>query len=96
VTFLSAEEQVEITGYPKDARLAKVVKFFSQKDQTADQQFLRDNNISFIYLPKEEMREIWYKNLGDYSKVPKEPLDEQHNNLKKFFENSEVVIYEVN
>lgn len=79
-TYLSDEEQVLITGYPVDLRLSRMKAFFEQKDFSFNKKFLKENNISYIYLAKNEIEK---------------PIDLVNNDLGIAFENSEVVIYKV-
>lgn len=85
MTYLSDEEQAITTGYPADERLNNMHKFFSQKDLTWNQDFLKLNKINYIYLPKKEVQTLDTNLL----------LDEKGNQIRKFYENAEVVIYEV-
>lgn len=78
--YLTDEEQALITGYPIDARLSKMNTFFDQKDFSFNRKFLKEANINFIYIAKNEIEK---------------PLDIQNNNLSIFFENNEVIIYKV-
>ncbi|MDO8573420.1 MAG: hypothetical protein Q7R77_01590 [Candidatus Daviesbacteria bacterium] len=84
-TYLSDEEQAITTGYPADERLNNMRNFFSQKDFAWNQNFLKRNKINYIYLPKKEIQTL------DTSLL----LDENGNQIRKFYENTEVVIYEV-
>lgn len=94
-TFFSDDEQLTITGYPKDERLKNLEKFFQQDDPTWDKQFLKENSINYIYMPKIEMQEFLVRD-NQYKEVKKtELLNEVANNIKIYYENSEVVIYEV-
>lgn len=85
MTYLSDEEQAITTGYSADERLNNMHKFFSQKDLTWNQNFLKMNKINYIYLPKKEVQTLDTNLL----------LDERGNQIRKFYENNEVVIYEV-
>lgn len=78
--YLTSEEQALITGYPIEERLSKMQRFFEQKDLSFNRKFLKDANISLIYIAKKEIEK---------------PLDIQQNNLAVFFENDEVIIYMV-
>lgn len=84
-TYLSDEEQAITTGYPAEERLNNMHKFFSQKDLVWNQNFLKMNKINYIYLPKKEVQTIDINLL----------LDEKGNQIRKFYENNEVIIYEV-
>ncbi|KKQ18488.1 MAG: hypothetical protein US31_C0004G0050 [Berkelbacteria bacterium GW2011_GWA1_36_9] len=79
-TYLSAEEQALITGYPMEARLEKLKKFFEQSDFVQNRQFLKEENIAYLYINRDELEK---------------PLDMGENNLKPFFENNEVMIFKV-
>lgn len=79
-TYLSSEEQVDITGYPLHSRLDPLKQFFEEQDPEWNKQFLKDNNIDYIYIAKDEI---------------KKPLDLQANGLQKAFENNDVEILKV-
>ncbi len=55
-TYLSAEEMLDQTGYPYKERVENENKFFQQKDIAWSKEFLKRENISFIYLHKDEIR----------------------------------------
>lgn len=78
-TYFAAEEQALITGYPTEAKLEKVNKFFSQEDFDANKRFLREEGIKYIYVTRIELDRL---------------LLAEENNLKVIFENDEVIIYE--
>lgn len=78
-TYLVAEEQALITGYPFEERLEKMKKFFAQQDFEANKRFLREEGIKYIYVTKIELDKL---------------LSAEENNLKVIFENDEVIIYE--
>jgi hypothetical protein len=80
-TYLSAEEQALITDYPVESRQKKIIDFFAQNDFEQNRKFLKEAGISYIYINKDELEK---------------PLKRAENNLDVFFENSEVVIYQVN
>lgn len=84
-TYLSDEEQAITTGYPADGRLGNMNKFFSQKDFAWNRNFLKTNKINYIYLPRKEIQSLDANLL----------LDGENNQIRKFYENTEVVIYEV-
>lgn len=79
-TYLSSEEQALITGYPTEERLEKMESFFKQDDLAYGRQFLEDEEITFIYISKDEIEQ---------------PFDPDKADLKKFFENEEVIIYRI-
>lgn len=78
--YLTDEEQALITGYQIDTRLSKMNTFFDQKDFSFNRKFLKDANINYIYIAKNEIEKS---------------LDIKNNGLSIFFENNEVVIYKV-
>ncbi len=80
-TYLTAQEQALITGYPFDGRLLNMKKFFEQKDFNFNKKFLKEAKINYIYLAKSQIER---------------PVDLVNNNLMPFFENEEVLIYKVN
>jgi uncharacterized membrane protein len=79
-TFLSCEEQLYTMGYDVNARLDLENKFFSQKDFEFNKNFLKSNNIAYVYV-----QTPW-----------KYSLREEDNNLTKAYSNDEVTIYKVN
>ncbi len=79
-TFLSAEEQVDITDYPLKSRLEPMKEFFSSPNPKMQKEFLHANNISYIYLPKDEINT---------------PLNLMEIGLQKAYENQEVEILKV-
>lgn len=80
-TYLSSEEQAQITGYEIEGKRKNMEKFFEQKDVEWNKQFLKDESIDYIYITKPQLE------------IP--PLDTEKNNLEVFFQNSEVIIYKV-
>ncbi|MCL5072457.1 MAG: hypothetical protein M1308_16430, partial [Actinobacteria bacterium] len=77
-----ASEHVTLLEYPDTKeRQDNMVKFFKQTDFAWNKKFLQDAKIKFIYLNKVELEK---------------PIDVSQNNLKLFYENSEVLIYKVN
>lgn len=80
-TYLSSEEQVDITGYDYKERLNNMLKFFSQKDFEWNKEFLNNSGVDYVYVAENQMEE---------------PLKEFENNLKLVFSNSQVKIYKVN
>jgi hypothetical protein len=78
--FIEDVEQQIIFNTNYQTRLAGASRFFVEKDPTWANQFLRDNKIKYIYLPK------FYKL----------PIDETKYNMQKIFENEDVNIYQVN
>lgn len=80
-TYLAAEEQALITGYPFEERLEKMKKFFAQQDFEANKRFLREESIKYIYVAKLELNK---------------PLLAEENNLEVIFNNDEVIIYRIN
>lgn len=80
-TYLSSE-QLTLLNYPDvSKRQNNIRKFFEQDDFFWNKEFLKEANITYIYINKPEI---------------KKQIDLQNNNLKLFFENGEVIIYKVN
>ena len=76
-----ASEHVTLLFYPStQERIDNKGKFFSQTDFEWNRQFLKSENISYLYIPKKEIEVV---------------LDLEQNTLQTFFENDEVIIYEV-
>ncbi|RJR23672.1 hypothetical protein C4578_03930 [Candidatus Microgenomates bacterium] len=50
-TFLEDEMNLDISGYPWKERKADVEKFFTSNDPVWARNFLKENNIRYIYLP---------------------------------------------
>lgn len=80
-TYLSSEEQVDITGYDKGEYVEKMNKYFSQNDIAWNKRFLAENGIDYVYIAKDEQVE---------------PINLDANGLGVFFENEKVIIYDVN
>jgi len=78
-TYISGEEQLNITGYKIEEDLNLAKKFFTQKDFSFNKGFLKEKGIDFIYLRRDEIDEI----------------KKEENNLGLVFENDEVLIYRV-
>lgn len=79
VVFLEDEIQQGILGNDYSKRAAETQMFFGQINTTWAKQFLKDNKISYVYLPK-----IFNFSLGFNNGV-----------VKKIFENSDALLYEV-
>ncbi len=76
-----ASEHVRLLFYPQtDERLENKRKFFEQSDFGWNRQFLKQVKISYIYLAKGEIQKS---------------LDLEKNSLSVFYENDEVIIYQV-
>lgn len=80
VTFLNCEEQLQIMGYDVDTRLKDVNRFFNGSDSIFNRDFLKTNNVAYIYVPTPR----------------KYSIQEEDDNLTKVFANDEVSIYKVN
>ena len=76
--FLEDEGQQEILGSNYLGRKAEVQNFFSGSDFTSKENFLRENNIKYIYIPK-----IYKYSLVDLKRI-----------TNVIYENNEVFIYE--
>lgn len=81
-TFLEDEMNLENSGYNWRPRRLESENFFSQKNIFVDRGFLVNNQINYIYLPKVFLNEKTLLSL-DLS-------------IKNIFENSEIIIYQVN
>jgi len=57
-TFFTAEEQNLITGYDTKTRFEYSNKFFTQEDVLWNENFLKVNNISHIYITKADKQEL--------------------------------------
>lgn len=79
VVFLEDEIQQGILGNDYSKRAAETQKFFGQTDTAWSKQFLKDNKISYVYLPK----------LFNIS------LKLSSRGVKKIFENGDALLYEV-
>ena len=77
-TYLTSEEQIDITGYEFEERRENMKKFFTEGDLEWNREFLTKNGIDYIYIAKGEREK---------------PLDEDGNIVSKFFENDSVIIY---
>jgi hypothetical protein len=83
-TYLSGEEQLEITGYNYLPEREKLNKFFYEDNFSYNKELLKKLGIDYIYLHKDEL------------KIPDMfELEEAENNLKLVFENNDSLIYEV-
>lgn len=78
--YLEDVEQQIILDTDYKPRLANLDRFFVEKDLSWSNQFLKENNIRYVYLPK----------------VYQLPMAEKEYSMEKIFENSEVNIYKVN
>ncbi len=77
--FLEDEINLDITGYDWKGRRAEVEKFYKSMDQDFVWDFLRRNNISYIYWVKPQRATLGEAQLG----------------LTRIFENKEVDVYKV-
>ena len=78
-TFLTGEEQLNITGYDTEKDLQDARQFMKQKDTTFDKNFLSRNKINYLYIRPAELET---------------PIKVKEDNLTKVFRNDEVVIYQ--
>jgi len=79
-TFLEDEMNLEISGYDWRSRRKEEDKFFSTNDSRWANDFIKINNIKYVYLVKGQKMNL---GLGDI-------------NGEKIFENGEVSIFKVN
>ena len=77
--FLEDEVNLEITGYDWKQRKEEVLNFYQTLDREEAKEFMKGNNISYVYLVKPQ----------------RALLGESQLNLEKIFENSEVNIYKI-
>lgn len=81
-TFLEDEMNLENSGYNWQPRRQESENFFSQKNIFGDRGFLVNNQIDYLYLPK-----IY---------LYKTQLLSSELSIKNIYENSEIIIYQVN
>lgn len=77
--FLEDEMNLDITGYDWRGRREKMEKFYESLDETAAYNFLRENNITYIYWVDGQRARLGETQLG----------------IERIFENSKVDIYRV-
>ena len=77
--FIEDVEQQIVLNTDYKGRLTDAGRFFVEKDLTWSNQFLKENHISYIYLPK----------------LYQLPMGEEEYQMKKIFENDGVNIYKV-
>jgi len=78
--YLEDEVNLDITGYPWGERRLKVTAFLETPDQEQARNFLKEENISYIYWIKGQRAVLGESQLG----------------IEKIFENSQVDIFKVN
>jgi len=81
-TFLEDEMNLENSGYDWRPRRLNSELFFSQKNEFTDRGFLVNNQIDYIYFPK-----IYFN---------QNPQISLKLSIENIFENSEIIIYQVN
>lgn len=79
-TYLSNEDMADQTGFPVEARRNEVRDFFEKKDLVKNKKFLTEKEIDLVYVRKDELDNTF---------------DGLENGLDKYFENEEVVVYQV-
>lgn len=77
--FIEDVEQQIVLGTDYKSRLEDANRFFNEKNLSWSNEFLKENNISYVYLPK----------------IYALPMAEQEYSMQKIFENEEVNIYRV-
>lgn len=77
-TFLTGEEQLNITGYSIESDLSKMKNFMNQSNPLTDKEYLKENKIDYLYFRKSEIDS---------------PLNANLIGLAKVYENEEVIIY---
>ncbi len=78
-TFLEDQVNLDITGYDWKDRRTEIENWYKEKDQKKAREFLKDNDIKYIYWIKPQRAFLGGGQLG----------------LKNIFENREVIIYAV-
>lgn len=78
-TFLEDEVNLDITGYDWQTRRLEVENWYKENDQTLAREFLKTNNIKYIYWLKGQRALLGETQLG----------------LKNIYENSTVTVYQV-
>jgi hypothetical protein len=78
-TFLEDEMNIDMTGYEWQTRRSQVEAWYKENDQVKAREFLKENNIKYIY---------WLK--GQRAR-----LGETQLSLKNVYENATVIIYQV-
>jgi hypothetical protein len=81
-TFLEDEMNLENSGYDWRPRRLNSELFFSQKNEFTDRGFLVNNQIDYIYFPK-----IYFN---------QNPQISPKLSIENIFENTEIIIYQVN
>ena len=79
--LFSAQEQLQITGYDVKDKIVNGKQFFKASDTEWNANYLKDNNIDYIYAHQNEL---------DF------PLDPDQKYLSVVFTNSDAIVYEVN
>ncbi len=77
--FIEDVEQQIVLGTDYKSRLEDATRFFKEKNLSWSNEFLKENNIGYVYLPK----------------IYQLPMAEQEYMMEKIFENEEVNIYKV-
>lgn len=77
--FLEDEVNLEITGYDWRERKMKILNFFEFFDKESMKEFLKENNITYIYLLNDQEMELLPEELG----------------FEEIFSNSQVNIYKL-
>jgi len=78
-SFLADEMNLIISQYPLEKRKDEIARFFLSKDQNWGREFIKINNISYIYLVKGQKMEFGEGDIG----------------FKKIFDNLEIKIYKL-
>lgn len=78
-TFLEDEVNLNITGYDWRVRRAEVEEFYKSLDEEFAYNFLRENNIAYMYLLKDQRAVLGEAQLG----------------IENIYENGEVTVYRV-
>jgi hypothetical protein len=87
-TFLEDQVNLDITGYDWKSRLIEVQKWQLEPNQAKAREFLKKNNIKYVYWLKGDKRYL-------YATEQRVFIGDQQLGLIKIFENLEVNIYQV-
>ena len=88
ITFLEDQVNLDITGYGWKDRRVEIENWYKEKDQEKSREFLKKNNIKYIYWLKGDKRFLYDIEQRAY-------LGETELGIEKIFDNKEVGVYVV-
>jgi len=88
ITFLEDQVNLDITGYDWKNRLDEVKLWYKEPSQIKSREFLKENNIKYIYWLKGDKRYL-------YATEQRAFLGETELGIEKIFDNKEVGVYVV-